>query len=134
MTVLRCIVYVSTVMSELTTIELKALLTRARAFNLERRVIGVLLCTGLIFMQCFESAPDDVYEVHGRMQLSSQHTDIVEDMDRQFPERTFGSWEMSLAKPAESKVAMLSAAEWSRSAQQALRVESPAGLQMLKMF
>ncbi len=134
MAILRSIVYVSTATGELTTIELEALLMHARAFNHQHRVTGVLLHSGLRFMQCFEGAPVDVSEVYDRIKRSSQHKDIVEYMDCQIAERAFSSWAMGLAKPAESEMLTLSTAEWSRSTQQAFSAESPTGLEMLKVF
>lgn len=130
----RSVVYVSTATRELPTSELEALLTVARAFNLEHGVTGVLLYSGPSFMQCFEGAPADVHAVYERIQRSSQHRDIVEYMDCMVPERAFGSWEMGVARPAESEILTLSTAQWSRSTQQAFSAESPAALEMLKVF
>lgn len=131
---LRSIVYVSSAAHELTTVELEALLANARAFNREHHVTGVLLHIGPHFMQCLEGAPDDVGKAYDRIKRSSQHKDIVEYMDCEVAERTFGSWEMGSAKSATSELLALSTAEWSRATQQASTFESPAGLKMLKVF
>ncbi len=134
MNTLRSVVYVSTATRELPTTELEALLTDARAFNLEHGVTGVLLYSGPSFMQCFEGAAADVRAVYDRIRRSSQHRDIVEYMDRRVSVRTFGAWDMGLAKPPESDILKLSTAQWSRSTQQPFSAESPAALEMLKVF
>lgn len=131
---LRSIVYVSSVTYELTTADLEALLADAGEFNRERQLTGVLLHSGANFMQCLEGAADDVGKAYDRIKRSSQHKDIVEYMDCQVARRTFGSWTMGLAKPATSELLALSTAEWSRASEQAASFESPAGLEMLKVF
>jgi hypothetical protein len=134
MNALRTIVYVSSSTHDLTTADLEALLADARAFNRQHQLTGVLLHIGPHFMQCLEGAPDDVGKAYERIKRSSQHKDIVEYMDCEVAERTFGSWEMGSAKSATSELLALSTAEWSRATQQASTFESPAGLKMLKVF
>jgi hypothetical protein len=131
---LRSIVYASTATHALTTADLESLLTDARAFNREHQVTGVLLHSGANFMQCLEGAPEDVGKAYERIKQSSQHQDIVEYMDGEVAQRTFGSWDMGLAEPAESELLALSTAEWSRATQQPSSFESPMGLALLKMF
>lgn len=134
MTIFRSIVYVSTPTHDLTTTELETLLIDAQAFNRKHHVTGVLLYSGLHFMQCFEGAPEGVHEVYERVKRSSQHKDIVEYMNCQVAERAFGSWAMGLAKPAESEMLSLSTAQWSQSTQKPFSPASPAGFEMLKVF
>ena len=131
---LRSIVYASTATHALTTADLESLLTDARAFNREHQVTGVLLHSGANFMQCLEGAPEDVGKAYDRIKRSSQHQDVVEYMDCEVPQRTFGSWDMGLAEPAESELLALSTAEWSRAIQQPSSFESPMGMALLKMF
>jgi hypothetical protein len=131
---LRSIVYASTATHALTTADLESLLTDARAFNREHQVTGVLLHSGANFMQCLEGAPEDVDKAYERIKHSSQHQDIVEYMDCEVPQRTFGSWDMGLAEPADSELLALSTAEWSKATQQPSSFESPMGLELLKVF
>lgn len=134
MTNLRSIVYVSTSAHELTTAELETLLGDAQAFNLQHGVTGVLLYSGNSFMQCFEGPPEDVQLVYARIKRSSKHKDIVEYMDCAVPKRTFSNWAMGLTQPAESQILALSTAEWSQLTRQTFSADSPAGLEMLKVF
>ena len=134
MSLLRSIVYVSVAAHALTTLEFEALLKNARAFNLAHRVTGALLHSGPTFMQCIEGAPGDVDEVYDRIKNSSQHRDLVEYMDCPIDKRAFGSWDMGLANATESEMLTLSTAAWSRSGQQPFSAESPAGLELLKVF
>jgi hypothetical protein len=131
---LRSVVYASTSTHALTTAELESLLADARAFNREHQVTGVLLYSGANFMQCLEGAPEHVGKAYDRIKRSSQHQDVVEYMDCDVPRRTFGSWDMGLAEPAESELLALSTAEWSKTTQQPTSFESPAGVALLKMF
>lgn len=134
MRILRSVVYVSVATHAFTTPQLETLLTDARAFNCKQGVTGVLLYSGRRFMQCFEGAAADVDEVYARIKRSSQHQDIVEYMNVQVPRRTFSSWQMGLARPSESDMLALSTAEWSSATQAPFSAESPAGLEMLKVF
>ncbi len=131
---LRSVVYVSTATHEFTTLELETLLASARSFNHEHGVTGVLLYSGPTFMQCFEGAPDDVQAVYDRIKRSARHKDIVEYMDGEIAKRTFGSWEMGLARSTLSEMVTLSTSEWSRSTRQPFSADSPVGLEMLKIF
>lgn len=131
---LRSLVYASTATHPLTTADLESLLTDARAFNREHQVTGVLLHSGASFMQCLEGAPEDVGAAYERIKRSSKHQGIVEYIDCEVPQRTFGSWDMGLAEPTESELLALSTAEWSKATQQPSSFESPAGLALLKMF
>lgn len=131
---LRSLVYASTATHALTTADLESLLADARAFNREHQVIDVLLYSGANSMQCLEGVPEDVGAAYERIKRSSQHQDIVEYMDCEVPQRTFGSWDMGLAEPAESELLALSTAEWFRATQQPSSFKSPVGLALLKMF
>jgi hypothetical protein len=131
---LRSIVYASTATHALTTADLESLLANARAFNHKHQVTGVLLHSGANFMQCLEGAPENVGAAYERIKRSSQHQDVVEYMDCEVDKRTFGSWDMGLAEPAESELLALSTAEWSRATQQPSSFESPMGLALLKVF
>ena len=131
---LRSLVYASTASHALTTADLESLLADARAFNREHQVTGVLLYSGANFMQCLEGAPEDVGAAYERIKRSSKHHDLVEYMDGEVPQRTFGSWDMGLAEPAESELLALSTAEWSKATQQPSSFESPVGLGLLRMF
>ena len=131
---LRSIVYVSSATHVLTTADLEALLADARDFNRKHQVTGVLLHSGANFMQCLEGAPEDVGAAYERIKRSSQHQYIVEYMDGEVAQRTFGSWDMGLAQPAKSELLALSTAEWSRATQQPSSLESPMGLELLKVF
>lgn len=131
---LRSIVYASTSTYAMTTADLESLLADARAFNHKHQLTGVLLHSGRNFMQCLEGAADDVDKAYERIKHSSQHQDIVEYMDSEVLKRTFGSWDMGLAQPAESELLALSTAEWSRVTQEPTSFESPVGLELLKVF
>ena len=131
---LRSIVYASTATHELTTADLESLLVDARTFNRNHQVTGVLLHNGFNFMQCLEGAPEDVDKAYRRVKRSSHHKDIVEYMDGEVAQRSFGSWKMGLAEPAESELLALSTAEWSKANQQPSSFESPIGLTLLKVF
>ena len=131
---LRSVVYASSVTRELTTTDFETLLADARAFNREHQVTGVLLHSGRHFMQCLEGAAEDVGKAYERIKRSSQHQDIVEYMDGQVAERTFGSWEMGLAETADFELLALSTAEWSKAAHQPFSFQSPVGLELLKVF
>jgi hypothetical protein len=131
---LRSIVYASSATHKLTTAELEALLINAQDFNREHQVSGVLLHSGLNFIQCLEGPADGVGKAYDRIKRSSQHKDIVEYMDREVSVRTFGSWGMGLAETVDSELLALSTAAWSEAAQQPFSFESPVGLELLKMF
>jgi hypothetical protein len=131
---IRSIVYASSATHELTTAALEALLASAQFFNREHQVTGVLLYSGNHFMQCLEGSPEDVGKAYERVKGSSQHKDIVEYMDGEVAKRSFGSWDMGLAQPAESEFLALSTANWVRATQQPASFDSPSGLEMLKVF
>ena len=131
---LRSTVDVSSAAHELTTAELEALLADARAFNREHQVTGVLLHSEPCFMQCLDGGAEDAGKACARIKQSSQYKGIVEYMDSQVAERTFGCWEMGSAQSATSELLSLSNAEWSKTNQEPSSFASPLGLQMLKVF
>jgi hypothetical protein len=131
---IRSIIYASSATRELTTAALEALLTSAQFFNRQHKVTGVLLHSGNHFMQCLEGSPEDVGKAYERVKDSSQHKDIVVYMDGEVAKRSFGSWDMGLAQPAESEFLALSTANWVRATQQPASFDSPSGLEMLKVF
>ena len=114
---------------------LEALLTSARAKNLQNGITGVLLCSGEQFMQCFEGPEDSVQETYDRIFRSRAHKGLTVYMDSAVPARAFDNWAMGCAMRTPSELLTLSTAEWNASnAKVAFSPSSPPGLGMLKFF
>lgn len=115
--------------------DLEALLTAARDFNRQNEITGVLLHSGILFMQCFEGPDDAVQKVYERILSSSKHKDVVVIMDEPIEKRAFGDWLMGSAKATESELLKLSTAQWSQRSSEASFPPTPSpGLGMLQVF
>ena len=135
MTPLRSITYTSNATRSMNPQDLEALLTAARDFNRQNEVTGVLLHSGILFMQCFEGPDDGVQKVYERILSSSKHKDVVVIRDEPIEKRAFGDWLMGSAKTTESELLQLSTAQWTqRSNEVAFPPVVSPGLGMLQVF
>ena len=135
MTPLRSITYTSTATLTMSPQDLEELLTAARDFNCQNEVTGVLLHSGILFMQCFEGPGDAVQKVYGRILSSSKHKNVFVMMDEPIEKRAFGDWLMGSAKATESELLQLSTAQWTqRNNEATFPPDMPSGLGMLQVF
>ncbi len=132
---LQAIAYVSNATVEFTPGLLEALLVEARALNAEAAITGVLLFNDGNFMQYFEGPVAAVGETYQRVLASRRHRDVVELMHAPVQQRSFGTWDMGLARPSPSELLAISTARWERVvAMRSLAAEETPGLVLLKGF
>ncbi len=132
MSTLTSIVYVSTATPPMSESELEGLLIEARALNMVTHTTGVLLYSDGSFMQCFEAADADARITWNRIRASRRHTGIIELVNEQVAQRSFGDWQMGFARPPQSKLLALSSAQWQRHADTG--EANSAGLRLLREF
>ncbi|MFD0725349.1 BLUF domain-containing protein [Lysobacter brunescens] len=111
MTQLHGIVYLSTGFP-MSTDELHAMLIRARDFNREVGVSGVLFHHAGRFFQYFEGPEDAVARVHDRILRSPMHHSIRILMDAPIEERAFSDWYMGFCEPAADEFEAVATAQW----------------------
>ena len=112
MTKLHSIVYLSTAAKELSTVEMNSLLLDARTHNGQLSITGVLLYSGLYFMQCIEGPEAALRSTFERVQASTKHKGVVRLLDCSVESRQFSSWTMGFLQPTESEMLQLSNAQW----------------------
>ncbi len=111
MTQLHGIVYLSTGFP-MSTSELHAMLVRARDFNREVGVSGVLFHHAGRFFQYFEGPEDAVARVRDRILRSPMHHSIRILMDAPIEERAFSDWYMGFCEPAADEFEAVATAQW----------------------
>jgi hypothetical protein len=132
---LRTLVYVSTATSLLSDAELETLLGKARALNKPSGVTGALLYSDGNFMQCLEGPTDAIDAAYARICASGRHKDVIVLLDEPISRRSFGTFEMGLARPTAVELLKLSTANW-RSVATASDQSLPmsAGFELLQNF
>jgi hypothetical protein len=108
---LHGIVYLSTGFP-MSTDELHAMLTRARAFNRKVGVTGVLFHHVGHFFQYFEGPEEAVQRVRDRIVRSPLHHSIRILMDAPIDERAFSDWYMAFCEPAADEFEAVATAQW----------------------
>jgi hypothetical protein len=108
---LHGIVYLSTGFP-MSTDELHAMLTRARDFNREVGVSGVLFHHRGRFFQYFEGPEEAVQRVRDRILRSLLHHSIQILMDAPIEERVFSDWYMGFCEPAADEFEAVATAQW----------------------
>lgn len=96
-TLLSAVVYRSTARPGLSSAELGAMLSAARARNANEHLTGLLLYTGTHFFQWLEGPVDGVDHVWASIQRDHRHQDIELLGRPHLPVRLFRGWEMGLA-------------------------------------
>jgi Sensors of blue-light using FAD len=132
MTKLHTIVYLSTAAMPLSEADLEKLLLDARAHNRQNSITGVLLYSGLYFMQCIEGPQTALRSTFERVKRSSKHKGIVTLLDSTTKTRQFSKWAMGFVQPTESELLQLSNAQWTK-AMAGKKAASP-GFRMLSAF
>lgn len=113
--------------------DLESLLVRARDFNCETGVTGVLVYREGMFLQCFEGEVAAMEATYARIRASSQHHGIVELLHAPMAERSFADWRMAFALPTEQEMGALMKISWARMHQDYARDWSDAvGLSFLR--
>jgi hypothetical protein len=92
--------------------ELHAMLVRARDFNREVGVSGVLFHHDGRFFQYFEGPEDAVARVRDRILRSVLHHSIQILMDAPIEARAFSDWYMGFCEPAADEFEAMATAQW----------------------
>ncbi len=111
MTNLHGIVYLSSGFP-ISTSDLHAMLVRARDFNREVGVSGVLFHHDGRFFQYFEGPEDAVARVRDRILRSPLHHSIRILMDGPIEERAFSDWYMGFCEPPADEFEAVATAQW----------------------
>jgi len=106
------VVYMSSSIRPMQSVDLDRLLMDARTYNAEKDVTGVLLYGASQFFQYFEGHPADVEDVYERIRSSSLHHELVELERRRVPQRFFHKWFMGFREAPASAIQKLSQQHW----------------------
>lgn len=96
---LHLIVYVSSAVYRFDTAELDRLLSRARAWNADHGVTGMLLYHDGNFLQALEGPPDEVEETFARVRSDARHHGLIRLVNESTANRRFAGWDMGFHRP-----------------------------------
>lgn len=112
---LCCIVYMSRATKHLETQELEVLLQKARVFNEQVGVTGVLLHHHDIFIQYLEGECGEgkgLAQVYKRIKQSGKHRILDELLHSPIDERLFANWSMGSSYVSKENMLSLENASW----------------------
>lgn len=92
---LESLIYLSTAAHSPTPAEIEHLLDRARLWNMNEQVTGVLLYSGGSFLQCLEGAGGALDKVMIRIRADPLHHHILEILREPIHQREFADWSMA---------------------------------------
>jgi hypothetical protein len=92
---LHALVYVSTATHQLSLPEIRHLLERARARNIQEGITGVLLYSHGNFMQYLEGTSSGMSKVYDIIKADPLHKGIIELLREPIPSREFSGWSMA---------------------------------------
>ncbi|MCX7097548.1 MAG: BLUF domain-containing protein [Methylococcales bacterium] len=95
---LNCLVYVSLANPELSDDDLKSMLQKARVFNKEHEITGMLLFREGFFMQAIEGEQDDVEKLFESIAKDPRHRDVLLIYNKPITMRGFPDWTMGFNK------------------------------------
>ncbi|MDF1737898.1 MAG: BLUF domain-containing protein [Verrucomicrobiales bacterium] len=99
---LICLLYVSTLTSELTEETLESILSKSRIRNEELGVTGLLLVFGEHIVQVLEGPPTEVRRVYASIEIDSRHRNVSKMVDVPVDRRFFPDWSMAFQKHPDS--------------------------------
>ncbi len=91
---LHTLLYTSAAVREMTAKDLQEILDRAREFNGQHNITGILLYYPRSFMQVLEGEKDTIFELFDRIVLDDRHTAISLAFDEPISMRIFPDWGM----------------------------------------
>ena len=96
----------------MSTVELGHLLLKARMFNAQVGVSGVLLYDSQHFLQYLEGPPEGVETVWQRVSASPLHGELQVLLRETVAERLFPDWQMGCAEAPASLLLLLANDQW----------------------
>lgn len=110
---LTALAYTSTATANLRTAgAMDELLLKARAFNSQVGVTGVLLHNDGTFFQYIEGPTQAVEEVYRRILKSPGHCHVYELFRDRISQCHFSSWTMGFAQPSATELQAIAQAQW----------------------
>lgn len=110
------IIYISRASSQLTPMELIALLLQARDKNARENITGALVYGNGQFMQVIEGEEAALTTLYERILADSRHRDVFKLADKAITERSFLNWSMAFREVSpgefEDLVGYVSPAQW----------------------
>ena len=88
------LMYYSTACQEQSDAQLRNILEVSRQSNRERDVTGLLLYGDGVFFQVLEGAEADVRALYAKIEADDRHHSLLEAVEREVPQRSFGEWAM----------------------------------------
>lgn len=82
--------------------QLHGLLARARAYNVQHQITGLLLYSDGRFVQVLEGPEEVVRTLFGRIQQDPRHTQVVTVSEGPGPGRRFADWGMGFGRTVEA--------------------------------
>jgi hypothetical protein len=89
------VLYRSRATPALTEADVQALLKRARTYNAQEQITGLLLYSEGHFVQLFEGPEAVVRPLYARIQADPRHTQVVTVSEGPAPQRWFADWDMA---------------------------------------
>lgn len=98
------ILYHSRAVAPFSETELETLLARARAFNGQHNITGLLLYSNGLFVQAFEGPEAPMRALYARIQADPRHTQVVTVNEGPEPARRFPDWQMGFGHVGPEQV------------------------------
>lgn len=132
---LASLAYVSSASRPLSEADLEALLSSARARNLQARITGVLLYHDGSFFQFLEGPEAELEATYARIVASKQHHGIIRLFHRAADRRYFDDWQMGFAHAPKSLLLRLAQASWVYTLAKDLSADAnSSGIKLLLQF
>ena len=88
------VMYMSTATRYISDEELEQLLEISRKNNEQKGLTGLLIVKGRTFLQCLEGERSDVLEIYSKILNDERHTNIIDLIEEDMPNRLFPDWTM----------------------------------------
>jgi hypothetical protein len=88
------LVYISTAAKNITTQDIDRILEKARVFNAQQRITGLLLYKDGLFLQVLEGDADAVLKLYDHICTNTLHHNVRMLSQKFIPKREFGFWSM----------------------------------------
>ncbi len=101
------IIYVSALDPAVGPTELLLLLQRARVFNEQRQITGILVEVEGSILQVLEGEPETISALFDRISADPRHLRVLKLIQEPVEARSFGDWSMGLAEMSRADIAAL---------------------------
>ena len=109
---LKQIIYFSRAAINFDAQKLLELMEKARKYNSENGITGILLYGDEVFVQCIEGGEDEVTTLYEKIKTDPRHDQITTLSEVSTPTRSFSEWLMGCVEINDEEALKLSTARW----------------------